>query len=165
MPFALMTHSDHQTTCEENNTIRGFLPCVATIVAAKVMVVSRSGPLIAQENAEVFLAKVAERGLDSILGRYPLEMTYLLERDQKPIGYGAFLIEPGTDDAGEMIYRGKDFTYRHDEGILSYTRFDIGNDLSHFSRRFTRFFSCTGIIDQPPTVFQPLMPTTPINNL
>ena len=92
--------------------------CSGTLETMPACDPSRSGPLIAQENAEEFLAKVAERGLDSILGRYPLEMTYLLERDQTPIGYGAFLIEPGTDDAGEMIYRGKDFTYRHDEGVL-----------------------------------------------
>lgn len=113
------------------STIALSVVLVVTIVAAKAIVVSRSGPLIAQENAGKLLAKVAERGLDQILDRSRVEMTYLLEDNHKPIGYGVYQIEPGVGSEGQLIYSGKELLYL--DAYLEYSTFTIANDLSHYT--------------------------------
>lgn len=110
---------------------------VATIIVAKAIVVERSGALIAQENAATLTEHISEVGLEQILGRYPLEMTYLFEKDQKPIGYGVYLLESEVDRDGKLSYVGKELVYRSDFEELSYSVFSVANDLSRFTQKKT----------------------------
>ena len=120
--------SHHSTA----STIALSLILVATLVAAKTIVVSRSGKLIAQQNAAALLEKISESGLSQLLDFSSDETMYLLEKNQEPIGYGIYFIGPEAHNEGQLTYAGRELLFRNDIQELSYSEFAITDDLSRF---------------------------------
>ncbi|MBN2376659.1 MAG: hypothetical protein JXD22_09665 [Sedimentisphaerales bacterium] len=98
-----------------------------TLLAAQMLVSSRSVQVQAHQNASIIIGDVAARGLSDILT--PDTRFYLLSCDNKTIGFSAVHFENGTSPSGQKIIIGKELSFRADNNELSNSEFVIADNL------------------------------------
>ena len=138
-----MLHMLHQS----NRNVRRSGAAGATVILALVLGACLAGAYLfvrthkglseAQANGAALIEQVAQKGLDSVLGRETITRYYLLEESREegpqPAGFYAIFFEPLLHDQGGLEYSGGKISYLSgsNEGIIR-TKFQIRNDLSAF---------------------------------
>jgi len=104
----------------------------ATLLAALVLVLDRSGMLVARQNGSEVIQQVRQRGLEKYLGRDPQVMYYLLEKDNQPDGYRVLYIRHDVKE-GHVVYQGQDLYFYPSLGRVDRNQFSVSNDLAEYN--------------------------------
>lgn len=112
------------------STVSLSIVLVATLLWAKAIVVSRSGPLYARDNGRELTEAVGTNGLGYYLDQYDRQAYYLLEENGRPVGFGALVTEP-LNQQGQLVIAGKELIV-HLEAYREFSQFVVADDLSHY---------------------------------
>lgn len=102
------------------------------LACAQLLVYLRGGFGRAVEAGTLVLKDVAQKGLDTFLGRQPLMRYYLLQEGGQNVGFALSIVEPEINKEGAIIYRGRELVIHENTGERREYAFSLANDLSWY---------------------------------
>ncbi|MBN1766512.1 MAG: hypothetical protein JW860_14755 [Sedimentisphaerales bacterium] len=126
--------SRYQGTASSTIVLAGIL--AATLIAAQILVMARSGHRRAKNNATALIRKVVEDGLDAYITQSSKNY-YLLEENNQIAGYAVIAMDVMEKDNDNNVFQGKElYKQLHDDTDLECT-YLVNNDLSRFTYKLT----------------------------
>jgi len=104
-----------------------------SLLAAQVVVMARSGPLIARENAVKLINEVSRRGLTTYFDPNTVVNYYLQEESGKTIGFAAMSYKPVIRQDGAKFLAGRQLYYDETRKSSVSFSFAVSDDLSNYT--------------------------------